>query len=221
MRSSLLIICTASLLLCSTSIHGQQKTATDETAERMSGSWTINRDLSPLFKPSGRSGGRSGGPAYAIGGFVPQRGRGNGSGPGTEPTPSAAGDLTPAERAEQTAMHQIEQIAPALTITATAGSFSLADQQGEQTCAIDDKSAKVPLFGATVSLKCRWNKLALQQEFSTTRSKVTRSWSIDGSGRLVVKTRIEGISQRAVEASAVYDRNPSAIQALTRELTVR
>ena len=206
MRISLLNVCAASLLLCTTSIHGQQKTASSDTAERMSGSWTINRDLSPLFKPSGRSGGRSGGAAYAIGGFVPQRGRGNG--PGSEPTPSAAGDLTPAERAEQSAMHQIEQIAPALTIKATAGSFSLADQQGEQTCAIDDKSAKVSLFGATVSVKCRWNKQALQQEFSTTRSKVTRSWSVDDSGRLVVKTRIEGINQRVVEAAAVYDRNP-------------
>src|SRR6516165_9080159 len=107
MRSSLLTVCAASLLLCSTSIHGQQKTGADDTAERISGSWTINRDLSPLFKPSGRSGGRSGGAAYAIGGFVPQRGRGNG---GNEPTPSTSGDLTPAERAEQSAMHQIEQI---------------------------------------------------------------------------------------------------------------
>ena len=208
MRNSLLTVCAASLLLCSTSIHGQQKTGADDTAERISGSWTINRDLSPLFKPSGRSGGRSGGAAYAIGGFVPQRGRGNG---GNEPTPSTSGDLTPAERAEQSAMHQIEQIAPALTITATAASFSLVDQQGEQTCAIDDKSAKVPLFGATVSVKCRWNKQVLQQEFSTTRNKVTRSWSVDDSGRLVVKTRIEGINQRAVEAAAVYDRNPGAI----------
>jgi hypothetical protein len=209
MRISPLTACAASLLLCSTSIQGQQKTATDETAKQMSGSWTINRDLSPLFKPSGRSGGRSGGAAYVISGFVSQRGRGNG--PGNEPTPSGAGDLTPAERAEQSAMHLIEQIAPALTITATAVSFSLVDPQGEQTCAIDDKSAKVPLLGATVSVKCRWNKQALQQEFSTTRSKVTRSWSVDGSGRLVVKTRIEGISQRAVEAAAVYDRNPGVI----------
>jgi hypothetical protein len=175
----------------------------------MSGSWTLNRDLSPLFKPSGRSGGRSGGAAYAIGGFVPQRGRGNG--PAGEATPSAPGDLTPAERAEQSAMKEIEQIAPAITITATADSFSLVDQRGEQTCAINDKSAKLPLFGATVSTKCRWNKQTLQQEFSTTRSKVTRSWSVDGSGRLVVKTRLEGINQRAVEATAVYDRNPGVI----------
>ena len=103
-------------------------------------------------------------------------------------------------------MHQVEQIAPMITLKASADTFSIVDPRGEQTCAINDKSAKLDMFGAKVATKCRWNKRALQQEFSTTRSKLTRSWSVDDGGRLVVKTRIEGLGERAVEAAAVYDR---------------
>lgn len=206
MRITTLTACAASLVLGTTAIHAYQKTPAAETAERMSGSWTINRDLSPSFSP-GRSGGRSGGAAYMTVGFVAQRGRG--AGPGGEPGPSGPGDLTPAERADQVAMRQAEQIAPTLTIRATADTFSVVDPRGEHTCAINDKSAKMDLFGAKVSAKCRWNKLTLQQEFSFTKSKLTRTWSVDESGRLVVKTRSEGQGLREVEAAAVYDRNPS------------
>ena len=171
-----------------------QKTAAEDAAGRISGSWTINRDLSPSFRPSGRRGG-----------IAFQRGRGGGS-PASDPTPSGPGDLTPTERAEQVAMMQIGEIAATITIKATADSASFVDPRGEQSCAINDKSAKADLFGARVTVKCRWNKQTLQQEFSTTRSKLTRSWSVDGSGHLVVKIRSEGQGQRALEASAVYDK---------------
>jgi len=207
MRTLVSIVGAMALVVTTASIHAQQKT-TGEAAERISGTWTINKDLSPSFKAAGRSGGRSGGARYAIGGSVAQRGRGNGGG-GTGSTPSAPGDLTPSERAEQSAMQQVEQIAPTITIRATAESFSLVDQRGEQTCAITDKATKLDTFGAKVTTKCRWNKTTLQQEFSTTRSKLTRSWSVDESGRLVVKLRTEGVSERVVEAAAVYDRSPS------------
>jgi hypothetical protein len=208
MRISLLTACTASIVFSPAAIHAQQKTPAAEAAERMSGTWTINLNLSPSFKPSGR-GGRGSGVAYTVGGFVPQRGRGNGTSPGSEPTPSAAGDLTPAERAEQTAMHLIEQIAPTITVKATADTFSIVDPRGEQTCAINDKSAKLEMFGAKVTAKCRWTKLALQQEYSTTKSKLTRTWSLDEAGHLVVNTRVDGQGQRTLEAAAVYDRSAS------------
>jgi hypothetical protein len=201
------IMLAAAVFVPAASVQAQRMPAGDP-AERMSGAWTINRDLSPLFTPSGRPGGRGGGAAYAIG-FGVQRGRSNGPGPGGEPTPSAPGDLTPAERAEQDAMHQIAQIAPAITITATAGTFSIVDQRGEQTCAIDDRSAKLDMFGAKVGTKCRWDKGTVHQEFVTTRTKLTRTWSMDEAGHLVVKTRMEGLNQRPVEAAAVYDRRSS------------
>lgn len=207
MRTQLGIVGAALLGLATLSAHAQ-KTPAGDVAQRMSGTWTINRDLSPSFKPSGRSGGRAGRIAYAIGGVSPQRGgRSNSPNPASEPTPAAPGDLTPTERAEQSAMQQVEQIAPAITIKATADTFSVADQRGEQTCAIDGRTAKLAMFGATVSTKCHWNKQTVQQEFSTTRSKLTRTWSLDQSGHLIVKTRTEGLGERVVEAAAVYDRS--------------
>jgi hypothetical protein len=205
MRTHIAIISTTILALTTLSAYAQ-KTPAVETAQRISGTWTINRDLSPAFKPSGRSGGRAGGVAYAIGGLAAQRG--GRSNPASGPTPSAPGDLTPTERAELDAMQHIEQIAPTITITATAERFSVVDPRGEQTCAIDGRTAKLTMFGATISTKCHWNKQAVQQEFSTTRTKLTRTWSLDESGHLVVKTRTEGLGERAVEAAAVYDRSP-------------
>lgn len=184
-----------------------QQTSVADIAARLSGSWTINLTLSPTFKPSGRSGpGRSGGAAFAIAGLAVQRPRTN---PGGESTPAAPGDLTPSERAELSAMQQVEQLAPAMTIKATAETVSFTDQRGEQTCAINDKAAKLDMFGAKVGVKCRWNKASLQQEFSTTRNKLTRAWTLDDAGHLVVKTRVEGVAQRALEATAVYDRGSS------------
>jgi hypothetical protein len=203
MRTHIATLSATLLALATVSAH-IQKTPTVETAERMSGTWTINRDLSPSFRPSGRSGGRAGGIAYAIGGLVPQRGGRSNAGPDS---PSAAGDLTPTERAERSAMQQVDQIAATMTIKATEDTFSVVDPRGELTCAIDGRTAKLAMFGATVSTKCHWNKQALQQEFSTTRSKLTRTWSLDESGHLVVKTRTEGFGERAVEAAAVYDRS--------------
>jgi hypothetical protein len=186
-----------------------QKTSVADTAARLSGTWTINLTLSPTFKPSGRSGaGRSGGAAFAVAGLAVQRGR-NSPSPGSEPTPSAPGDLTPTERAELSAIQQVEQLAPAMTVKATAETVSFTDQRGDQTCAINDKAAKLDMFGAKVGVKCRWNKESLQQEFSTTRNKLTRAWTVDDTGHLVVKTRVEGLAQRAVEATAVYDRGSS------------
>src|SRR5262245_17570512 len=109
MRTHITILSATLLALPTLAAHAQKTPAAD-AAERMSGAWTINRELSPSFKPSGRSGGRAGGAAYAIGGLAAQRGgRSNSPNPASEPTPSAPGDLTPTERAELSAMQQVEQ----------------------------------------------------------------------------------------------------------------
>jgi len=173
-----------------------QKTPIADIAAHLSGKWAINKTLSPSFK-AGRSGR----------GLAYQRRGGGGS--GSAPTPTAPGDLTPEERGELTAMAELEQLAPTITIKATPETVSFSDQRGEQTCAIDGKSAKIELFGARVNVKCRWNKSLLQQELSTTSRKLTRSWGVDDNGRLVVKSRIEEFGRSAIEAGAVYDRASS------------
>lgn len=209
-RSMTMIVlgCAASIALCTIPIHARQKLPAAEAAERLSGTWTINRELSPSFRPSGRSGGRSGGAAFAVAGVGFQRGRGGGSN-GPNALPTAPADLTPEERAEQSAMRDVEQIAPSITLRVTPDTFSVVDQRGEHTCAVNGRSAKLDVSGAKIDVKCHWNKQTLQQEFSGTRRKLTRSWSVDDSGRLVLKIRSEGVGLRAVEAAAVYDRTPS------------
>jgi hypothetical protein len=183
-----------------------QKSTPADVAGQLSGTWTINTALSPGFRADR---GRAGGAHYAVGGYGSQRGRGPGGGGASDATPSAPGDLTPAERAERTAMVQIEELAPTLTIKATAETASFTDQRGEQACTINDKTVKTDMFDARVNVKCRWNKSMLQQEFSTTRTKLTRTWAVDGNGRLVVKSRLEDLGRSPVELSAIYDRKSS------------
>jgi hypothetical protein len=192
------------VVLAAAATIAAQKSTPADVAGQLSGKWTINTTLSPGFK-AGR--GRAGGADYALGGFGMQRGRGGGG--ASDTTMSGPGDLTPTERVERTAMAQVEQLAPAITIKATADTATFTDQRGEQTCAINDKTVKTDMFDAHVNVKCRWNKSALQQEFSTTRTKLTRMWAVDENGRLVVKSRLEDIGRSPVELSAVYDRNPS------------
>jgi hypothetical protein len=182
-----------------------QKAGPADVATRLTGTWTINRALSPAIKGPGRAGAGRGGSAYALGAATAQRG-GRGGGGASDPTPSSAGDLTPAELAERQAIQQVEQIAPSITIKASAESASIVDQRGELTCAVNDKNAKVETFGAPLALKCRWDKQQLRQEFSATRSKLVRTWEVNESDHLVLKIRIEGVS---AEATAVFDRSSS------------
>ncbi len=195
MRTSIVFLCAAATIAA-------QKPAPADVAARISGAWTINTTLSPGFKAGpGRAGA-----AFTVGGFRAQRGRGGSGGPGSEPTPSAPGDLTPTERSERAAMSQIEELAPTLTIAASAETVSFSDQRGERSCTINDKTVKIDVSDAHVNVKCRWNKSTLQQEFSTTRTKLTRTWGIDENGRLIVKSRLEDIGRSPVELTAVYDR---------------
>jgi hypothetical protein len=182
-----------------------QKAGPADVAARLTGTWTINRALSPALRAPGRSGAGRGGSAYALGAATAQRGgRGGGA---SDATPSSAADLTPAELAERQAIQQVEQIAPSMTIKASAESASIVDPRGELTCAVNDKNAKVETFGAPLALKCRWDKQQLRQEFSSTRSKLVRTWEVNDTDHLVLKIRIEGVS--AGEATAVFDRSSS------------
>src|SRR5262245_30446970 len=114
-----------------TALEGQKLSPAD-LAAKLSGTWTVNQSLSPSLAPRGR-GGRSGGAAFAMRPVMFQR-PGGGSGGAAGTPQSGAGDLTPAEQAELVAMQQLRQIAPEITIKATAESVSFVDVRGEQTC---------------------------------------------------------------------------------------
>ncbi len=188
-------------------LHAQKAPAAEIVA-KFSGKWTINPSLSPSIKGPGRSGpGRGAAPAYAMARFAPQRG-GRGGG-GADQTPASAADLTPAELAERKAIVQIEQIAPSITITATPESVTFVDSRGELTCATSDKGSKLDTFGSPITMKCKWDKEQLRQEFSATHSKLTRTWEVDSNDHLVLRVRVEGVSQGAGAATAVFDRSSS------------
>jgi len=175
-----------------------QKPNMADIARRMSGTWTINRKLSPTFG-AGRSGpgrGRGGGALFQRGG-----GRGN---PASEP---GSEDLTPAELAERQAMSQARLIAPTITVVATPEQVSFTDERGEFACALNDKGHKQKLFGIDMDVKCKWDKDRLRQEFSTTSSKLIRLWDLNDSDQLVLKAKLEGQNQNTPEATAVFDRS--------------
>ena len=181
-----------------------QKLSPADAAARLSGTWTLNRELSPGFKaPGGRPGnpGRGGGALFTVAApaFAPQRGGGGGAATG----PS---DLSPAELAAQAAMRQLQQLADEITINATAEKVTFIDTRGERTYTPDGKNAKITVAGSEVSTKTRWDKTALRQEFSTTSAKLTQTWDVDNDGRLVLTAKVESLRLRTPEQKAVFDK---------------
>ena len=187
----------ATLFAATVPLHAQKLSPAD-VAARLTGRWTINRSLSPAIAAPGRSG-RSGGAAYRPASLLQGGGRGGASGPG---------DMTPAELAERAAMRQMLQIAPEITIKATAETVSFVDVRGERTCTVDGKATPMDLPDVKVSTRCRWDKEQLRQEFAAPHGKVTRTWTVDEKDHLVIKARVEAIGQDVSEATAVYDRVP-------------
>jgi hypothetical protein len=199
MRIAKQIAAAGAIVAAATMPAAGQKTPVADIAKQMSGTWTINLSLSPAFSPGGRSrGGGARTPALRF-----QRG-GRGGGGGNTPTSNA--DLTPAELAERTAMMKMRQIAPKITIAATAETFSLQDGRTE-ACTVNGKNEKLTVDDVQMEFKCRWDKDKLRQEFATIRSKLIREWGVDASGHLLLKAKLEGIGQNTPEATAVFDRS--------------
>jgi hypothetical protein len=120
--------------------------------------------------------------------------------------PTGPGDLTPEELAGQAAIRQLQQIAPQITIKASADSITFADTRGEQTYAIDGKTTKLDVAGARINVKTKWDKQALRQDFSNTKTNLVRTWELDDSGHLLMKARLESMTLNTVEVKAVFDR---------------
>jgi hypothetical protein len=180
-----------------------QKLTPADAAARLSGTWTLNRELSPGFRaPGGRPGGpgRGGGALFsAAPTFAPQRGGGGGAA-------NSPSDLSPDELAAQAAMRQLQQLADEITINATADKVTFIDTRGERTYTLDGKNAKITVAGSEVSTKSRWDKSALRQEFSTTSAKLTQTWDVDSDGRLVLTAKVESLRLRTPEQKAVFDK---------------
>lgn len=193
------------LALAGAGVSGQKAAA--DIAAKMSGSWKLNRELSPsLVAPGrGRPGGPGGGALFsaAAPAFAAQRGGGRGG-----DTQSAGGnaDLPPDVLAAQAAMRDLQQIAEVLTIKASPESIAFSDPRGERTYAIDNKAARLDSNGARLEVKTRWDKEAVRQEFSTPQMRLIRVWDIDSDNRLVLRLKVESLTLNSKEVKAVYDR---------------
>ena len=158
-----------------------------ELAARMTGRWQLNRELSPdLAKPG------------------PGRGRRGGSG-GAEPRIEMP-TVTAAEAAAQAALAAIQDVPAELTIEATATTMTLTEPRGPSVFKIDGKDAKVAVPGGTIKIKSKWDRVGLRQDFSSAMRKLTRWWSVDANGRLVLNQRVEGISLKRTDIQAFFDR---------------
>jgi hypothetical protein len=174
-----------------------------DPAAKLTGTWVLNRELSSGFAAPGRGRGRGGQQrpaalfAMANATVAAQRG-GGGSGD--------ASDLTPAQRAEQIAMRQLQQIDSRITIKASATEVTFTDTGGEHTFAINDKTATTFVASSPVKVKLKWDKQTLRQEFSNTQAKLVQTWTVDGADRLVMTAKVESMTLVTPERKAVFDR---------------
>jgi hypothetical protein len=136
---------------------------------------------------------------------APAYGQGRGGGGGQ--AAAGASDLSPAEIADMNAMRQLQQIAEVITIAAAADQITFTDARGERRYAIDGKSTRLEMAGE-VTVKSRWDKATLKQEFSTAQNKLTQTWSVDENGRMVLLAKLESMRLRTPEQRAVFDRRP-------------
>ena len=191
------------MLVFSQGIASAQKATSSDLAGKLSGTWVLNRELSPGFRAApGRRGGGAG-PLFAVAGLAGQRGGRGGGGAGGA---SDASDLTPQQRAEQAAMRQLQQITEKIVITASAETVTFADTRGERTFTVNDKSTKIDVGGSPVNVKSKWDKNVLRQEFSNTQAKLIETWALDEADRLVLTAKIESMTLLTPEQKAVFDR---------------
>jgi hypothetical protein len=177
-----------------------------ELAARMTGTWKLNRELSPgMAEPGGGREGRRGGLSLAAAFAAPQRGARGAGGDSREPAREVP-FVTDAEAAAQAALGLLERVPLELTIEATPTQMRLIEARGPSVFLIDGKTTPVDVPGGTIKVKSRWDRASLRQEFSSAQRKLGRSWSVDSSHRLVLTQRFEGVSIRRRDSQATFDK---------------
>jgi hypothetical protein len=180
--------------------------ANADIAARISGSWQLNKELSPILAAPGPGrGGRGGGALFALApaAFGQRGGRGGGGGGGgTE----AGSPLMKEEVAAQAALTILEQVPLEITIQATASEITFTEPRGQWIYKIDGKNATIQVPGSTLKVKTKWDRDVLRQEFSSTRRVLKRSWTVNADNRLVLTQRIESLTYNTKDMQAVFDR---------------
>jgi hypothetical protein len=186
-----------------------QTSSPPELAAKMTGSWRLNKELSPSLSNPGR--GREGrpgtGPSFGVMPIAAQRGGRGGAGRGSGAESGAdMSNLMPAEAAAQAALSWVQQVPLELTIEATPAEIKLIEPRGQSLFRIDGKSTPIEVSGGTIKVKSKWDRASLRQEFSSTQRMLLKSWSVDSNGRLVVTEHIESVAFKSRETQAVFDK---------------
>lgn len=190
-----------------------QNAAPGTLPARMTGGWTLNKELSPSLAPSpgGTRGGRRGGGAlFAVAGAGVQRGgRGGGGGGGAS---ADASPLMAEEVAAQAALDVLHQVPLEIAIAATEGEIRFTEPRGEWLFKTDGKTSRMQVPGGTITVKSKWERQTLRQEFSSSQRKLVKIWTVDASDRLSVTERIESLTFNTKDSTAIFDRQqrPSA-----------
>jgi hypothetical protein len=172
----------------------QAAQSTADAAARLTGSWKLNRELSPGF-----GGGRGrGSTRYEIG-FFPQ-GRGGGGG-GQD-----AGDMTPAELDAAKAIRELQALPDQMKIEASETSVTFTDVRGARTYAVDDKAIKIDAGVTKINGKSKWDKGTLRQEFSSPATKVIYLWTPSADGKQLSFTMKIEDARQPREQKAVFDK---------------
>jgi hypothetical protein len=210
--NTLAVVCTAVLALGAVTFA--QRLTPAEAAAKLTGTWQINFELSPQFAPRAGGAGAPGAPAgrgsqqqyFSTGaaGFgrtqAPQFQRGGG-GP--------AASMSPADKAGRTFITGLRAAGATLTFKASADSVTLNNGRGERTYAVDNKSTKVDVDGAIVTIKSRWDNRTLKQEFVYGEDRIAHDYELNAEGtRLTWKMVSSSMSNLGppTEAKAVYDK---------------
>ena len=193
------------LTLTVTVLQSVQDIKPADLAAKMTGTWKINKDLSPNLSAPARGGREERRVLFAVAGTAAQRGgRGGGGGGGTQ-GPELA-NVKPEEIAAQAALDVLHQVPLEMKIVASETEIRFVEPRGERVFKIDGKTGSLEVPGGSIKAKSKWERLALRQEFSSANRKLVKTWSIDASDHLVLTERIESVAFNTKESKTVFDR---------------
>lgn len=187
-RSTLVPLVVFATLSCASLLALAQKSTPADAAEKLTGTWKVNRALSPSVGRGRGLAAAAAAPRVVLASF--QRG-----GRGAEP--SAPQDLTPDQIAGRAAVRQLQQIPETLKIVATPDQITFTEARGVSSFPINNKGIKVDVGDTKVDVKTKWDKASVRQEFNAYQQKLTRTWSVDDSGHLVLNLLIESMTVNA------------------------
>ena len=187
-RSTLVSLVVFATLSCASLPALAQKSTPADAAEKLTGTWKVNRALSPSVGRGRGAAAATAAPRVVLASF--QR-RGGGA------DPSAPQDLTPDQLAGRAAVRQLQQIPETLKIVATPDQITFTEARGVSSFPINNKGMKFDVGDTKVDVKTKWDKASVRQEFSAYQQKLTRTWSVDESGHLVLNLLVESMTVNA------------------------